>query len=403
MKFHSKRQSMRQSKRRHKHKSKKLSKRIKQHRVNEHSKRQRRVRYYIQQGGNELSPELQTSLNTSRTAGSLTLENGMYFIRQNMNNTCFLDSVLQILLHLPLFVEALRMATPKPTNNTTHFNHDRCITVVNSLKELVQHMEPSSQTYSPSYQQLITNVRRLFFKREGNVQEDASEFLVPLLDCCQQFYGIDVFQYADSSFMHRLLTTEPEPPLEPSAVLDMTTTAVVGDKMSVLTITEEPSPPLTTTPVQTKNNLLTIPLPPASMDLNTHLTNLLHNEETMDDYKWEDDGTLGGIKIVDILMESGPYLAIQLNRFEMDSTGQTQKIDTPIHINEELHIRENSYRVCGAIFHQGPTAQGGHYTSWFKFQNNWFSANDMSDRPNQLIPYNPMNNAYLVFYEKITK
>ena len=135
-----------------------------------------------------------------------------------------------------------------------------------------------------------------------------------------------------------------------------------------------------------------------SLDFYERLEQALSAFETTGavDFDWEDGS---GFNFANKSMKISKYpniLTIQLKRFTFNITGK--KIDTPISCPLEITQGGNKYRLISAVRHGG-SLTGGHYTSYFLKDGQWYFASDTSVRPEA----NPnFSQAYLVFYEKVS-
>ena len=88
-------------------------------------------------------------------------------------------------------------------------------------------------------------------------------------------------------------------------------------------------------------------------------------------------------------------LVILFRRFRTQRTGRSVKINTKISLPEELTIPGFSGRLIGFIDHLGPSVNSGHYISNIKIGNSWFQCNDSHIFKTTFNTYS----VYLAFYK----
>lgn len=156
-------------------------------------------------------------------------------------------------------------------------------------------------------------------------------------------------------------------------------------------------------------------------NLNNNLDNLLKNyfkHEKLDDYKCDNCKQKNFCNKKITLLNTPKYLIIQLKRFEFNTkTFRMSKImnevNYPLFIdmnkyclqdNENNKINsKNIYNLTSIINHLGGSLQSGHYTSFHKINNQWFSADDADiqkiDEDYLFIRRNKQQ-SYILIYEK---
>ena len=120
--------------------------------------------------------------------------------------------------------------------------------------------------------------------------------------------------------------------------------------------------------------------------------------ETIDDFAMESsDGSVARSSVT--LARSFRYaplvLALHLNRFAADGT----KLDTFVHYSDELRVGSSRYRLVGACFHRG-TVGGGHYSAMCCVNGRWFAMDDETARPLHDVDAVISRDAYVLFYQR---
>jgi ubiquitin C-terminal hydrolase len=70
-------------------------------------------------------------------------------------------------------------------------------------------------------------------------------------------------------------------------------------------------------------------------------------------------------------------------------------------INQKLTLKSSAYELIGIIHHHGEASTSGHYTSWIKYINQFYSCNDASVKALNIGDSVVSNTAYMLLYNKL--
>ena len=101
---------------------------------------------------------------------------------ENLGNTCFLNSIIQVMVHTPELIEILESLPTIVPNETTDIN----IFLANECKSLLNLMRQQNSVISPN--RFVQSVQIVSRKKDNSIfmgysQNDVSEFVVFLLEC----------------------------------------------------------------------------------------------------------------------------------------------------------------------------------------------------------------------------
>jgi len=316
----------------------------------------------------------------------------------NIGNTCYLNSVLQAVLHTRPLVEYLTQPKPKYLN-TGVINE-----LINIAKEIW--VSPSGSSIRPT--KLMSEVRAIASQYMGYLQHDAHEFFTFLVDLLDQndidmkdneipvFVGngnndhqvcnqmIDFYQKNQNSIVFRTM----------QGILKLTYTCPSCAKKY---ITFQPyyciSLPLSTS---------------ISQSIFEYIQRFSNPTQLDEDNKWNCKHCNDSVCAH---QQSNIYsvpkiLVFQLNRF-IKVQNQYQKDERAIIIPETIDmsrfvINQNNsgvYHLYAIIQHSG-TINSGHYFSHIKIDNSWYMFNDSSVTKSSLTSIDPTT-PYMLFYEQV--
>ena len=122
-----------------------------------------------------------------------------------------------------------------------------------------------------------------------------------------------------------------------------------------------------------------------------------YQPEKMEDYKCNECKKTNNIKKVNII-GLPKYLCITLKRFNFDTKrNQFLKNNKLIEFDDETTICNIKYKLNGIVNHSG-AMNGGHYTSYNKYDDEWIQFDDEAFRPAKTIN---KRNAYILMYERV--
>ena len=97
--------------------------------------------------------------------------------------------------------------------------------------------------------------------------------------------------------------------------------------------------------------------------------------------------------------ETPNMLLIQINRFSVSNLhGRPQKNNHPFGIYENIKLGLINYTLLGPIEHHGVFIDSGHYVSYIRQSNKWYHCDDKHITETNLLTLS--NNVYLMFYAK---
>lgn len=292
--------------------------------------------------------------NVSIEAGDIVKQYEIYYIRQLHDQSCFIDSGMQLLFQTPEFVTLVQSnVEPMPENPQQPINvveRPRCIEIVDALRQVIN--TPTAELYAV----FKYKIREHFFNNDQVNQQDVHEFLNHVLNCCNDFYNIKLFQHQE-----QLIDSDNKRRLTTHNILCLECNSTISFQQLVVNAT----------------------LPRIEGTTEKNSTTSLINFQS--------------------------HLIIELKRFYYDKeTKTTLKNNLSITIPANLTLEQKQYELYGAIFHIGPSPNGGHYTSWFKHTNEiWYQANDVLKQPISAIMTDPfsrssqLHKAYILFYRQL--
>lgn len=269
----------------------------------------------------------------------------------NLGNTCFFNSVLQLLYQCTVF-------------NKLMLSNKFDGPLINIYSEFLKTYASSAKTFSPSN---IVNYVSRALGRIGTRQEDAEQYLNYIIDSMIDELKLWI-KKNNREYTHIINK-------------NISLTDLVNN-LFTLKIKKNIICPHCNNRSTSNDNNNKLYLSIDSVDNNQNLNNLLSKYliETLDDEnKWNCDKCnkyVNGI-IKREIVKLPKYLIIVLKRY----TNNNQKINTKIMMTTEFIFNERIYYLRGFIYHSGST-DGGHYTYYGNKgdinDTKWYIYNDSS-------------------------
>lgn len=305
----------------------------------------------------------------------------------NMGNTCFMNSILQILFNVkPLTNALLQISSEHP--------------VIQQYQKILQYWTNNSSDKIVKLQNFCDSVYKNTHLHHGQ-QQDAHEFLYILLDIIHENIKHDVLLLAKTSNNN-----------EKAILCEKEWKRFCKNNYSVI---------IPTFYGQIRNEIICDcshasitreQICGLSLDVQaTSITNALDQyftQSVITDYKCEKCNKVQNIcqtKMLEILPE---YMVIQLNRFmgfnhkNNSIFGFSPYININDYVEPEFQEDGIKYEICGIICHYG-SMQSGHYNVILKHADKkWYFADDEIVRPlKTAINEHVVRNAYLLIYKKV--
>ena len=239
---------------------------------------------------------------------------------KNVGNSCYMNSVIQMLFSIKEFRDYLQKYKGDNIN-------------ILSLKEIFGQLSDSSIPTATTkvgsigtYKQTAYSILCNLFSGTEYEQEDAHVLLTYILD---QFYH--------NSNIEKIFNSSEE--------------SYIVCNNNNNNKTNDPS--------------LILNLPITSENIQNNLFDYMKPEQT--DEKLElckdNTGKHKGTQFLNIKIgDNQKYLFLELKRYEFDKNSyKTTKINNSIDILEEIIIDQNRFRLTGVVLHEGPTPNSGHY------------------------------------------
>lgn len=282
----------------------------------------------------------------------------------NMGNTCYMNSALQIIVNSTVLTKVML------SNN---FKSQK----LNIYKKFLQDYK-NGNSYSPK------DVKDMVGGKDSKFldynQHDSHEFLINLMELLEDEFkkeyevnNIEILNIPLNNLM--------------STIFDTTVSSIIYSEE-----TKEKS--------KTKigERILSVPIPQTeNVTLNDCLDYYTQIEKLTGDSKWRSEKNK---KLVDaykrLQLKSLPkYLLIQLKRFSFFS--YSNKNNTSIDIPINLDLQNTTYNLRGIIYHMG-SVHGGHYVSIINHNDKWYLCDDAS--VSEVNVNNYLNKGYTYFYVK---
>ncbi|OHS99930.1 hypothetical protein TRFO_33530 [Tritrichomonas foetus] len=294
---------------------------------------------------------------------------------KNLGSTCYMNSIIQQLLNLPDFLEAL--FTYQISSENEKWIED------------LQYVLSALLIYSGDYVDPSDLFSSLKFSNQRTDQCDATEFFQFLIDKLPD----TIQKTICGEMINKIIGTSEEYHSQKI------------EKFSTLTL-----------PIVEDNNDI-------DFDQSLHIS---FNEEYVSDYNSEETNLPMSVIKVDRIFKIGLYLVFQLKRFEFNNVNGTKsKLQNYFEFPEEVDMNDyifktedtkfqvfdvegddNTYDLCGIVKHSG-SVDSGHYISYVKYSNlnYWNVLNDqqVDFQQNDNIFDELFNSAYMLFYKRKKK
>ena len=270
---------------------------------------------------------------------------------QNLGNTCYFNSVVQLLLHCP----PVRLAIDTAPQS---------ITTLRELRTLFRRMMSNDDgTFiSPSECfDAIMNIQRCRSAQMslGNRQEDAHEFFLVLLEHFDDELAVfaEVFNLVDvfSIFQRSTLSCQG-------------CSRIVVEQGWLYNLTLHFSQDF----FQQAQNLQEVTI--------QYLLDRYFGVEVVSDYTCVECNLFGCSRKKLTLIKAPQVLLLNIARFHAGLFKLTHIVKFPLQLTTEHTSAENgqilSYQLRGLIEHVGTSIQNGHYVAYFVTEDNWYRADD---------------------------
>lgn len=282
----------------------------------------------------------------------------------NIGNTCYLNSALQLLINCTVLTKIIM---------NTKFENLK----LNYIKNFLINYSNSEVAISPDKIKLIVAQKNNKFLSFG--QQDSHEFIIYLLEILE-----DEFK---ESFLNEEICKIKLKKLI-SSLFDVGITSVIYSEE-----TNEQSK------TQINERILSLPIKKGeNVTINDCLNDFLKVEKLDGDSKWfSEKYNKNVVAYKRLILKNLPkYFIIHLKRFSyFSSSNKNNKI---VKCDENVVIEGRNYDLRGIIYHSG-TANGGHYISVIKLNGLWYLCNDGTITKLDNID-NYLNYGYIYLYVK---
>ncbi|XP_033124096.1 ubiquitin carboxyl-terminal hydrolase 23-like isoform X3 [Anneissia japonica] len=289
---------------------------------------------------------------------------------ENLGNTCYMNSVLQIIVHTGALVHLLNRKNHKDSCTKP----EKCVMCAVELHISTAFSNPGNTIKS----QLLIRHFTEFKDFEWGRQHDADEFVHALLRAMDNSFN-EEYSPIYKIFGHSIMTS------------------VVCSKCHTVS-------------TQSKTSIGSIHLPIGKHhSLEQMLIDCFSNEEILNGsnkYKCEIcQEKVEAAKFVKL--ETIPkVLYITLMRYDVNQTKDNKKVDFPENldlspcIDKDNNNCDTTYHLYGIICHYGRKRNSGHYICHTKSNNEWYYLSDDKCQSEGIDDVLQENNAYILFYEK---
>ena len=290
------------------------------------------------------------------------IKNGL----NNLGNTCFFNSTLQ-LLYQCTFLNKLLI--------TNQFEGN----IINTYKNFInEYSSIDNSTITPL--DIIRTVS-INLSRNGSSQEDAEQYLNYIIDTLIT----ELHTYAD---LHNLKIANRNLTLK--FLIDNILTIKIRKTITCINCNNK------SISIDNENKFY-LPIIPDRPIIDLIINYMNEQLDSDNQYKCEKCLKYTNAQIDREIIQCPKYLIITLKRY----TNLNTKIDISVDINNNINILNDIYELRGFIYHSGIT-NGGHYVYFGKRGETWFLFNDSQISQ---VPIDQINNisklAYVFLYSKL--
>lgn len=322
----------------------------------------------------------------------------------NLGNTCFLNSIVQVLVHTPELVQILESLPNIVVNETTDVN----VFLANECKGLISLMWKQNAIITPN--RFVQSVQLVSRKKENSIfsdysQNDVSEFVVFLLECIH----LSLSKPAKVTIKGEVKNKTDKLAIQCYKEIKSTYSksySPIYDKfygMSVTELLSREDPSLVLSRKFEHYFLIDLPLPSAENKSPTIYDCLDHfiEPELLDgDNSWYNEKTKRKEEVYKktVFWNFPPVLIINLKRYKENGHKDQRLVSFPVdHILDlskysvSYGTQQYKYKLYAICNHSGGSILGGHYTSIVSpsgTSNRWFQFNDTNVtpiEPNQVV------------------
>ena len=322
----------------------------------------------------------------------------------NLGNTCFLNSIVQVLVHTPELVQILESLPNIVVNETTDVN----VFLANECKGLISLMWKQNAIITPN--RFVQSVQLVSRKKENSIfsdysQNDVSEFVVFLLECIH----LSLSKPAKVTIKGEVKNKTDKLAIQCYKEIKSTYSksySPIYDKfygMSVTELLSREDPSLVLSRKFEHYFLIDLPLPSAENKSPTIYDCLDHfiEPELLDgDNSWYNEKTKRKEEVYKktVFWNFPPVLIINLKRYKENGHKDQRLVSFPVdHILDlskysvSYGTQQYKYKLYAICNHSGGSILGGHYTSIVSpsgTSNLWFQFNDTNVtpiEPNQVV------------------
>lgn len=310
----------------------------------------------------------------------------------NLGNTCFLNSVIQVLSHTPELVQILNtvpVINPAQSANVNHLLAYEC-------KQLIKLMGENGQVIAPNR---FVQVVQIVSRKKGNSifsdysQNDVSEFLLFLFDCIHATLAKPAQVTINGKAKNKLdeIATKCYESIRETYVKGYSQVYVKFYGMSFIEILSKEDPSIVLSRKFEHYFLIDLPLPPPEVKEPTIydcFDQFVAPELLQDDNAWYNEETKEKQAVYrkTSFWSFPPVLIINLKRYK-DAYHKDQRhvlcpVETELVLSKYSVAYNNQtyrYRLYAVCNHSGGTILGGHYTACVnpsEYPGEWLHVND---------------------------
>eukprot|EP00602_Paraphysomonas_sp_CaronLab_P010687 CAMPEP_0185038222 /NCGR_PEP_ID=MMETSP1103-20130426/33611_1 /TAXON_ID=36769 /ORGANISM="Paraphysomonas bandaiensis, Strain Caron Lab Isolate" /LENGTH=794 /DNA_ID=CAMNT_0027576553 /DNA_START=86 /DNA_END=2470 /DNA_ORIENTATION=+ len=308
----------------------------------------------------------------------------------NHGNTCFLNSVLQCLVHTPPLAQIL-LQDPRATSGIVRLEgHNAAILII--FKRLVEEVWSPSPGKSISPRGMVNSIRRVARQFRPHRQEDSHEYLRELLNCMHE----------ESLKGHHVKSSD-------GALAETTVISRVfgGYLCNVLKCCKCKYASRTFNHFQD----LSLDVTQGIRSIQDAIASFTKPEKLGNGNEWNCDGCKRKVHAVKQMTISTPpaVLVLHLKRFSFGNMFDKIKkhiafppvLDVPTApADSRTGANTERYDLCGMVVHHGHSVHSGHYVAFVKASNGQWYEMDDSTVSQTSIKTVLKQQAYILFYVK---